>query len=153
MRDNRLTEAELVIAQQTKAFAALIWFSRGIVALSLPLSILAASVYRSAIEVPENRGLFLAALTLLGSGIWAAYFYRRIHARGLSPNDVLRRLSQAALTSSYPALVGLAVALVNSSGVSILPFGILAVGNIETIRKIGRNILAAQRGGVNGLQA
>jgi hypothetical protein len=115
------------------------------VVVSIPLSVAASSMYdRADASLFSMGGLF--GVAALGAAIgWATLFYKRASAEGLTRNEALRRLNQAAVGSAYPAYLGVAVAFINSTSSVIAPFGVAAVVNIVALYKFGNRVIDAQR--------
>jgi hypothetical protein len=135
-----------MLSRQRRALRVLAWFSWGGVVLSIPFALVAASLFDRA-----SQGLFspagLFGILAFAVGIaWAVFFYQRVLQPGQTRNGVLRRLNQATLTGAYPSYLGVAVALLFSNAMVIVPFAAVASINVTLLGSLGRRVVDTQQG-------
>ena len=136
--------ADEKLRQQQRAMRILTYVNWGGIAISVPIAIGAASLFEGDDVTPLSpRGLFGILAFLVGVA-WALLFYRRVRAPARTRNAVLRRLNQAALTSAYPAYLGIAVALLTGAAAVIVPFGLVAALNVTAVSRLGTRVIDAQ---------
>ena len=136
------------IRQQRRALRILYMFNLGGPPVSLPLAFAAANAFSRA-ESSRLPGVLFAIVAFAIAIAWAILFLRRLIAPNLSANDLLRRLNQAAITSAYPAYLGVAAALVTSYTGVIMPFVIAGGVNVFVVNRLGIRVIDSQQGPVS----
>ena len=112
------------------------------IVLSVPLAVLLAALLTPPAD-SQALGIAFGVVAFVASLGWAAFFYRRVDAPGLTLNERLKRLGQAALIGAYPSYVGIAVAAITGSPAASLPFAAMAGLNVVALKRLAERVMVA----------